>query len=171
LSRKPPEHLVVMGRVSAPFGVTGWIKLKPFTAETRNLLDYPAWWVGRPGNWRHYAVSTGREQGTSLVAKLEGCDDRDAAALLRGMQVAVARDALPKLEGDEFYWADLIGLKVENVEQQVLGVVTRVVETGASEVLVVVDDAAERLIPFIADVVREVDLERGVIRVDWGADY
>ena len=168
---KPPENLVVMGCILAPFGITGWVKLKPFTAETRNLLDYPEWWVGRPGDWRHYAVITGHEQGTLLVVKLAGCNDRDAVALLRGMQVAVARDALPELEGGEFYWADLLGLKVENLEQQDLGVVTRVIETGANDVLVVVNDAAERLIPFIADVIREVDLESGVIRVDWGADY
>jgi 16S rRNA processing protein RimM len=168
---KPPEKLVVMARVSAPFGVKGWIKLTPFTAKTRNLLDYPAWWVGRAGDWRLYPVNTGHEHGTSLVANLEGCDDRDSAALLRGMQVAVARDALPRPDANEFYWVDLLGLRVANVEQQDFGVVTRVIETGANEVLVVVKDAVERLIPFIAEVIREVDLERGVIRVDWGADY
>lgn len=171
MSKKPPDKLVVMGRVSAPFGINGWIKLKPFTAKARNLLDYPQWWVGRPHDWRLYVVSIGREQGSSLVAKLEGCDDRDAAALMRGMQVAVARDALPRPGANEFYWADLLGLRVENVEQQDLGVVTRVVETGANEVLVVVKGAVERLIPFIAEVIREVDPASGVIRVDWGADY
>ncbi len=160
-----------MGRVSAPYGVKGWIKVQPFTAETTNLLAYREWWIGRAEDWRLHTISEGREQGKSLVAKLEGCEDRDGAARLRGMQVAVARDALPKLAGNEFYWADLLGLAVENVEQQDLGVVTRVVETGANEVLVVVKDAVERLIPFIANVIREVDLESGVIRVDWGADY
>lgn len=160
-----------MGRIAAPFGVKGWIKLTPFTAKTRNLLDYPEWWVGRPGDWRLYRLSTGHEHGTTLVANLEGCDDRDSAALMRGMQVAVAREALPAPQANEFYWADLIGLRVVNAEQQDLGVVTRVIETGANEVLVVEKDAAQRLIPFIADVIRDVDLNSGVIRVDWGADF
>jgi len=148
----------------------GWIKVQPFTAQTANLLAYREWWIGRAEDWRLYTVRSGHEQGKSLVAKLDDCEDRNAAAKLRGRQVAVAREALPRLQADEFYWVDLIGLKVMNGERQDLGVVTRVLETGANEVLVV-EGESERLIPFIAEVVRQVDLQSGVIRVDWGADY
>lgn len=160
-----------MGRISAPFGVKGWIKLKPFTASRCSLLDYPEWWVGGADGWQAFSVSGGHEQGAALVVKLRGCDGREAAAQLRGRQVAVARDALPRTGANEFYWVDLIGLRVESTGRYDFGVVAGVLETGANDVLVVVKDTVERLIPFIAEVIRKVDVEAGVITVNWGADY
>ncbi|OGA53291.1 MAG: ribosome maturation factor RimM [Betaproteobacteria bacterium RIFCSPLOWO2_12_FULL_62_58] len=162
--------MVVMGRVSAPFGVKGWIKVQPFTAAAANLLSYTVWWLGGGGGWLKYAVADVQVHGRSVVAQLEGCEDREAAARFRGMQVAIPRDALPTTDANEFYWADLIGLKVVNSAARDLGQVVRILETGANDVLVV-EGERERLIPFIADVIRKVDLAGGVITVDWGADF
>ena len=159
-----------MGRVSAPFGVKGWIKVQQFTAAAANLLSYTVWWIGRDGAWMKYAVSNAQVHGRSVVAQLEGCEDREAAARFKGMQVAIPRDVLPQTAANEFYWADLIGLKVVNNAAQDFGQVVGILETGANDVLVV-EGERERLIPFIADVVKQVDLGSGVIRVDWGADY
>ena len=159
-----------MGRISAPFGVRGWIRVQPLTAATRNLLEYQTWWVGREGDWREFAVIEGKVQGRAVVAKLEGSDDRGAAALFRGKAVAVPRAALPRAQSGEYYWADLIGLRVVNAAAQDFGRVTRILQTGANDVLVV-EGERERLIPFIAEVIRDVDLGSGVIRVEWGADY
>jgi 16S rRNA processing protein RimM len=170
VSKRPPEKLVVMGRIAAPFGIKGWIKVQPFTAAPENLLAYGAWWIGRDGQWREYRVSGAEVRGRTLVAKVEGCDDRDAALLFRNRQVAVGRDVLPRTAANEYYWADLIGLAVVGDTGQDLGRVVRILETGANNVLVVRGEG-ERLIPFIADAIRQVDLVAGVIRVDWGADY
>lgn len=159
-----------MGRVAAPFGIKGWLKIQPFTAETGCLSGFATWWLGHGGNWQQYRVEEARAQGRGVVAKLEGCEDREAAVRFRGMQVAVARDALPQPAANEFYWADLIGLRVVNRAAQYLGEVTRIIETGANDVLVVQGES-ERLIPFIADVIQAVDLAAGEIRVDWGVDY
>jgi len=159
-----------MGRILAPFGVKGWVKVQPNTAATRNLLAYQTWWVGREGDWREIAVAEARVQGRAVVARLESCDDRDAAAALRGKSVAVPRAALPRAQSGEYYWADLIGLAVVNGSAQAFGRITGVLQTGANDVLVVAGER-ERLIPFIADVIREVDVAAGVVRVDWGADY
>jgi len=159
-----------MGRIAAPHGIKGWIKVQPLTAETRSLLDYRTWWIGGEAGWQEHAVVSGNAQGTTLLAKIEGCDDREAAAVLKGKTVAVPRAALPAVEAEEYYWADLIGLRVVNTAEQDLGRVTAVVETGANDVLVV-EDGRERLIPFIAQVIRGVDPGKGVIRVEWGADY
>jgi 16S rRNA processing protein RimM len=109
-------------------------------------------------------------QGRAVVARLEGCADRDAAAALRGRTVAVPRAALPGTKSGEYYWADLIGLAVVNESAQALGRITGILQTGANDVLVVAGER-ERLIPFIAEVIREVDLGAGVMRVEWGADY
>jgi len=159
-----------MGRIAAPFGVKGWVKVQPNTAATQNLLAYKAWWVGAEGDWRESAVAEARVQGRAVAARLEGCEDRDAAAALRGKTVAVPRQALPQTQSGEYYWADLIGLAVVNGEAQALGRITGILQTGANDVLVV-EGSRERLIPFIAEVIREVDLASGVLRVEWDADY
>jgi 16S rRNA processing protein RimM len=159
-----------MGRISAPHGVKGWIKVQPFTAEARSLLDYPAWWIGGAGGWQEHALASGKTQGGTVLARLEGCEDREAAAALKGRTVAVPRAALPPARAEEYYWADLIGLRVVNAAEEDLGRVTAVMQTGANDVLVV-GDGRERLIPFIAQVIRDVDFAAGVIRVDWDADY
>jgi len=154
-----------MGRILAPFGVKGWVKVQPNTAEAKNLLAYRSWWVGQEGDWREIAVAGSKVQGNTVVAQFEDCDDRDAAATLRGKSVAVPRAALPAAGS-----ADLIGLVVVNGEAQELGRVVGMIETGANDVLVVQGER-ERLIPFIATVIREVNLASGVVRVDWAADY
>ena len=89
---------------------------------------------------------------------------------MRGQDVAVSRDDLPQAGANEWYWTDLIGLAVVNTAGDELGRVARIVRTGANDVLVV-EGERERLIPFIEDVVREVDLAAGVVRVDWSADF
>jgi 16S rRNA processing protein RimM len=171
VSKKPlPERLVVMGRVVAPYGVKGWIKIQPFTQQYRGLLDYPLWQVGNDGAWQSQSVESAKVHGAAVVAKLAGVADRDQAAALQGMRIAVSRDDFPEPASGEFYWSDLVGLQVINAAGVVLGKVSRVFETGANDVLVV-EGERERLLPFIETVVRKVDLADGRITVDWEADY
>jgi 16S rRNA processing protein RimM len=122
------------------------------------------------GEWRDRSVAQAKVHGHTVVAKLDGCEDRDAAAALRGKLVAVPRAELPGTQSGEYYWADLIGLAVVNESAQPLGRVSGMLQTGANDVLVVSGER-ERLIPFIATVVRSVDLPAGVMRVEWDADY
>lgn len=166
-----PEHMVVMGRVTAPFGVKGWIRIYALTAQPGNLCDYPVWWLRRGGDWCETQVIDARVHGKMLVAQLAGVADREAAAAFKGVEIGVPREKLPAASKDEFYWADLIGMKVVNADQDELGRVVRIVETGANDVLVVADEAGEILIPFIAGAVSRVDVAAGVIAVDWGRDY
>lgn len=159
-----------MGRVVAPYGVNGWIKIQPFTQESRGLLDYSLWQVGREGAWQPRSVESAKVHGAAVVAKLEGITDRDQAAVLQGMRIAISREQFPEADAGEFYWADLVGLKVVNAAGIDLGTVSRVFETGANDVLVV-EGERERLLPFVETVVRQVDVAGGTITVDWEADY
>jgi 16S rRNA processing protein RimM len=160
-----------MGRVLAPYGVRGWLKVRPETEQPESLLSYRTWRLAADGGWRDYRLAEGRVHGGSiLVARLEGVDDRDQAARLQNMPIAVARSALPPAPEGEYYWADLIGLAVVNREGVELGVVDEMFATGANDVLVVRGDR-ERLIPFIESVVVEVDLRGSRLTVDWGAEY
>jgi 16S rRNA processing protein RimM len=159
-----------MGRVAAPYAVRGWIKVQTFTQHLDSLLDYPVWHLGKAGKWQAHTVLEARVHGSSVIAQLEGIDDRNAAEAATGMEIAVEREELPPAEENEFYWDDLVGLTVVNTQGETLGKVTGLLETGAHDVLKVSGEK-ERLIPFVQAIAREVDLEAGRIVVDWGSDW
>jgi len=168
--------MVIMGRVAGPYAVAGWIKVFPYTEYVDGLLDYPDWWLGSEGGeWHKFKVIEGEVHGNVLLASLERCADRDAAARLKGLKIAVPRSLLPVLpeSGEEgYYWSDLIGLTVINLQGEALGEVTGLLETGANDVLQVQNPGeTERLIPFIDQVIITVDLVADRITVDWGLDY
>lgn len=169
--------MVVLGRVLAPFGIHGWVKIQPFGDDALSWRSMSAWWLGtepeslRPEDWREHKLLAVRGHGKGLIAALEGIGDRTAAEAVEGYYVAAPREALPRLGRDEYYWADLVGLKVIGKGNVLLGVVRSLIETGAHDVLEVVDGEIERLIPFVAAYVGRVDLSRGEIHVDWEADW
>lgn len=172
LQAEPAARLIVMGRVVAPYGVKGWVRIEPYSADPRSLSDHPSWWVGGSGDWRELKVAEcALQHGASLVARFEGCVERDAALALKGSKVALARAALPPSAIDEFYWADLVGLKVVNGKDEELGAVAELFDNGAHPVMRIVDGETERLLPFVGQVVRGVDLALGRIRVEWELDW
>lgn len=166
------QRFVTLGRVTAAHGIQGWVKVVSDTSPRENIVRYSPWYLGPAGGRRAWEVRAGRLQGKGVVAKLGGCNDRDTAEGLVGYEIAVPRAQLPPttVEG-EFYWADLVGLRVETLDGVVLGQVERLFETGANDVIVVAGDR-ERLVPYLWQrVVREVDLKAGVMRVDWDPDF
>lgn len=160
-----------MGRVAGAFGVQGWIKVHPYTETVANLAGYARWWLGREGERRELEVEGCQSHGDVLVAKLAGIDDRETAAALKGAEVAVPRAAFPQAEEGEVYWADLIGLKVANLQGDELGEVAEVFSNGAHAILRVLRGDEERLIPFVDAAVRTLDLPARRIEVEWGADW
>ncbi len=159
-----------MGRIAAPFGIKGWVKVQTFSDDPGALLEFDSWRIGRGEQQRDYAVSDSQDHSNTLVAKLEGVNDRDQAFALRGLEVSVPREALQAPAEGEFYWADLIGLVAVNRQGIELGRVDSLMETGAHDVLVIKGNK-EHLIPFIAAFVGTVDIAAGKIGVDWGEDY
>ncbi len=159
-----------MGRITAPFGIQGWVKLKTFTESPDGLAAHPRWWLRDSGGWREARVEDFAVRPAATVAKLAGCDDRDAAERLRGAEVAVTREALGEPEEGTHYWVDLVGLEVVNAGGESLGRVEGLFETGETDVLVVRGER-QRMIPFVADYVKSVDREAGRIVVDWEAGY
>lgn len=164
--------MVIMGRVVAAQGLQGWLKIQTFTEYLDSLLDYDTWYLGKERQpWREFKVQNSNVHGKVVVARLEGISDRTQAEQYRGLLVAVPRSSMPKEAEDEYYWADLIGLQVVNLEGQLLGKVDSLIETGANDVLCVHGEHGEILIPFLAQVVQQVSLDEKTIRVDWQADY
>jgi 16S rRNA processing protein RimM len=161
---------VILGRVVGLFGVRGWVKVHSYTEPREALLEYRGWLLGRDGDWQPVEVAEGRQHGKGIVVRLQGIEDRDAAAELLGSDIGVDRDVLPEAEDGRYYWADLEGLTVVDRDGTELGKVAYLMATGANDVLVV-DGPVERLIPFVPEtVILDVDLAAGVIRVDWEWD-
>jgi 16S rRNA processing protein RimM len=163
--------MVILGRVSGVFGVRGWVKLVSETDPPDNIFGYVPWYLGGRGGWRVCRPLEGKAQGKGMIARVEGCDSRDQAAALVGNEIAVPRGRLPALNPDEFYWSDLEGLRVQTPDGTELGRVSHLFETGANDVLVVIGER-ERLIPYLwGQVVLRVDLEAGLLVVDWDPTF
>ena len=161
---------VVLGTVVGPHGTRGWVRIRSSTEPRENILLYAPWYLRRNGHWSAVGVAEGRVQGRGVIARLDGCHDRDGALGFRGCDIAVERARLPDLEDGEYYWADLVGLRIATTSGVELGEVARMMETGANDVMVVQGES-ERLIPFLpGTVVQSVDIERGAVVVDWHPD-
>ena len=165
------EEFVCVGKVSGIFGVKGWIKVYSYTETRENILTYSPWTLTKGKESKEVEVIDGRRHGKTVVARLEGINDRDDAAELNGWEIFIHADQLPKAKQGEYYWADLVGLQVKTVEGTDLGIVQQMLETGANDV-VVVSGERERLIPFLqGQTIIKIDLLAGEMLVDWDADF
>lgn len=185
-----PEDAVEVGRVLDAWGVKGWIKVQPFSADPQALFSSRRWFLqppadkprpaGAPALPQRLRITQAKDHGDVVVAAAQEVPDRAAAEGLKGARVFVPRSSFPTAAGDEYYWVDLIGLTVVNRQGEALGTVTDLLDTGAHSVLRLsheTTDAAgkritgERLIPFVAAYIDHVDLPGRRITVDWGLDY
>ncbi len=159
-----------MGRLIGPFGVQGWLKVHAFTQSPDGLAQHSLWWVRTEGPWQAMDLEDFAVHSKGPVAKLVGCSDREGAERLRGADVAIPRDQMGEAEAGTFYRVDMVGLEVVDAAGTVLGSVEGFFDTGETSVMVV-GGQKQRMIPFIADYVTDVDRKAGRITVDWKADY
>lgn len=174
-----PADIVVLGKVVGPYGLRGAVKVHPFADDPAVWAKLPIWWVGKEGLaaplWQATRVIKCKAHGDVLIAELECLPDRNASEAAHGMLVGAPRAALPAAGEGEYYWADLIGLEVVNTHDESLGRVLGLIATSANDVLRVGEEGAEtakeRLLPFVANVVLDVDLTARRVRVEWEADW
>lgn len=169
---------IILGKVGASYGVKGWIKVTSYTEELDGIFDYSPWLLLQGGELKEYEVEQWKPHNKSLVAKLVGIDDRDAAEAIKNLEINVNQDVLPELNGDDFYWRELVGMTVVNTAGYDFGKVEQMFETGANDVMVVkanLKDAfgqKQRMIPYLYEqVVLEVDREASKILVDWDPGF
>ena len=173
------SNLVNVGRITAVYGIKGWVKVHSYTEPQDNLFSYHPWWIKTPHGVKQIEIDEARPHGDAYVAHIKGVDDRDLAASYTACDIAVERALLSELDEGEYYWHQLEGLAVyTNVGgEQRLGVVSKMMETGANDVLVVQGDGQsidqrERLIPYVpGQFVVSVDLQAGRILVDWDPEF
>ena len=165
------EQYIDVGEISGVFGVKGWVKVFSFTQPRENILNYSTWRLQKGLDIKDVKVLSGKLQGKAIVAALENISDREIAANLSGYKILINQDLLPEPSEDEYYWHELIGLDVINQQNETLGTVDSILETGANDVLVIKGDR-ERLIPFLQpQTVINIDLETGVMQVDWDSEF
>jgi 16S rRNA processing protein RimM len=155
-----------MGRVAGSYGVRGWVKVAPGGGVADTLTVLKEWWIGDA----LYTVAEARVHSGTVVARLEGITSREQALELKGAEVAVERSALPEVEAGHYYLADLVGLEVVSGQDEVLGRVEGWITNGAQDVMEVKGER-RHLIPWVAAIVKQVDLEAKRIVVDWAADW
>lgn len=171
-TRPASQGMLLLGRVHGAFGVRGELKLESFTEPKSAIFRYQPWTLrDAQGRERELTQASGRETAKGLVAVFPGVDDRDSAEALRGSEVHAPRSALPPPKPGEYYWVDLEGLRVVNLEGADFGTVSHLFSTGANDVLVARGER-ERMIPFLEpDYIKSVDFDAGVVTVDWDADF
>lgn len=173
------DDLVMVGYISGAYGLNGWVRIKPYSSDADALLHAKTWWLDKP-DFHDVEMRQAKVHSGDVVAQLMGVAGRDAAEALKGAAVQISRSYFPPLSDDEFYWVDLIGLEVENLQGERLGVVQDLMDNGAHPILRVgqpeVPDPEgkarqELLIPFVDHFVKTVDQKAKKITVDWGRDY
>jgi len=165
-----PATPIIVGRISGLFGVRGEVRVFDYSRHRGDILGYDPWLLRHEDGWREVSVREGRPHQDTVVVRLEGWQDREAARELIGTEIAIRPEQLATLDNGEIYWHQLEGLAVVNVAGDDLGIVEHVMETGANDVLVVQGNR-ERLIPYTPNTIVEVDLSTGRIRVDWELDF
>jgi len=175
------SQLTTVGRIGTVYGVHGWVRVMSYTSPQENILEYQPWWLKTRHGVKQVDILDSKFHGKGLIVLLSGIGDREAAKALAQTEVAVDAVDFPSLDAGEYYWHQLEGLKVISDyqgQQSQLGIVKRLLETGANDVLVVQGiqgtdiDNRERLIPYLPEqVIQSVDLEQHVIIVDWDPEF
>jgi 16S rRNA processing protein RimM len=185
-----PDDAVEVGRIIDAWGVKGWVKVQPFATDPQALFSTRRWFLKPPEAFGpKRPASAGalpsflkiiqvKRHSDGVVALPQGVEDRNGAEALKGARVFVSRSSFPTADPDEYYWVDLIGLTVVNLQGETLGTVVGLLDTGPHSVLRIApegvspdDEAAQRLVPFVGAYVSDVSLPERRITVDWGLDY
>lgn len=166
------DKRILLGKIVGAFGVRGQVKLESWTEPRAAIFRYQPWTlIDAQGRERELRGVRGRETGKHLIADFPGVEDRDAVEPMRGTEIFVPRSALPPPQPGEYYWIDLEGLRVVNVDGADYGTVSHLFSTGSNDVLFAKGDK-DRLIPFVEpDFIKSVDFDAGVVTVDWDADF
>ena len=171
MSSRELEEVVVMGKVLVPYGVNGWVKVYSFTEKLESFLTFKKLFLSKDQtNWLEIKVKEIKVHGKTIIANFSEIADRTQAESYEGYLIGVPKDYLPQLGEDQYYWNDLIGFEVLNLQNVSFGIVDTYIETGANDVIVVKGDK-ERLIPYTPTTVLKVDTIKDKIIVDWDESF
>ena len=177
-----PADAIEVGRIGDAWGIKGWFKVLPHSADPDALFSSKRWFLlpsdkglKRFVGAMRLSLRETKRHSDSVVASAVDVDDRNTAEALRGCRIFIARSTFPAVAQDEYYWVDLIGLDVINREGIALGVVRELLSTGPQTVLVIEfseeGKLQDRMIPFVSVYIDTVSIAQRRILVDWQTDY
>ncbi|MFI8415259.1 ribosome maturation factor RimM [Serratia sp. NPDC078593] len=173
-----PIAPIVLGKMGSTYGIRGWLRVFSSTENAESIFDYQPWLIQKAGQWQVVELESWKRHNKDLIIKIKDVDDRDAANLLTNCEIIVDSEQLPPLEGEDYYWKDLMGCQVITTSGYELGKVVDMMETGSNDVMVVranLKDAfgmKERLVPFLhGQVIKKVDLAAKVIEAEWDPGF
>ena len=169
-SRPGAARAVVLGRVGAPFGVQGWVKVHSYTEPPAGIATYPRWQLVQAGTRREARVLESKRAGRAMAVRLEGVDTRELAQALTGAEIQVERAELAATSPGQHYLHDLVGLDAVNRDGVPLGRVDGFLDLPAHPVAVLRGDGFERLVPLVRERLIAVDLAAGRVTFDWHPD-
>lgn len=160
---------ITIGRVGSAYGIRGWLKIRSYTEEPLQILQYNPWYLAEGSSWQAFELEEGKQHGKGIVVKFSGIETPEVGKKLTGRIIAIKREQLAHLPENQYYWADLEGLTVIDQHGKTLGKISYLIATGSNDVLVIQDPSGkEQAIPYLpGSVVKKIDLKQGVMHVDW----
>ncbi|MCV2526088.1 MAG: ribosome maturation factor RimM [Candidatus Lightella neohaematopini] len=172
---------IIVGQIRSTYGILGWLKICSFTKRKMDIFSYQPFFVkniNTNNNWKKLKVNSWKFNKNYIILKINNIHNKEKARLLTNCYIFIDKKQLPVLSNNEYYWVDIIGLKVVNIENYFLGVVSNIIETKANDVLIVkknVDDyfnIYERFIPYLHNrVIKKIDMKNKIIIVIWDPKY
>jgi 16S rRNA processing protein RimM len=165
---KTNSTYIIIGKIGAPFGIKGWLKIQTFTEYGADILEYSPWYLSSTDDkYQEITIEDAKEHGGGLIVKFTGVETPEEARLYTGKTINITRSQLPELAKNEYYWSDLVGLTVINQRGETLGKIIYLIETGSNDVLVVKGEK-EIAIPYLpGSVVLNIDLAKQEMQVNW----
>lgn len=161
---------LIIGHFGQPYGIKGWIKVHASTDPIDNILQYFPWQIQHQGQWQLITIAEARRQGKLIIARIQDCTTPELAKTYTNDTIAIEREQLPPLPLNEYYWTDLIGLRVVNQDGADFGIVDSLFETGSNDVLVIHGER-QRLVPYLPAVIKHIDLTQRIMTIIWDADF
>lgn len=174
-----PSQPIVIGKIGAAYGISGWIKVFSFTESIESIFSYQPWLVRHISTqWQLIELENWKRHSNGLIINITGINNRNLARALTHREIIVDSKHFPLLARDEYYWKDIIGCQVITTTSYDLGKVVDIMETGSNDVIVIKSNARdsfgtkERLVPFLCEeVIKRVDTAAQVIEVDWDPSF
>ncbi len=162
------KQQIIVGRFGKTHGVKGWIRVQSFTDPAKNLFHYHDW---RDDKNLPIEVAQHQQHSSNWIVKLNHIDTPEDAQQFVNKTIHIDKSQLPQLEHNEYYWNQLIGLKVIDQHNTSIGIVKDMMETGSNDVFIVINDRTEtptkHLIPYTNNVVKQINLPQQEIHIDW----
>ena len=165
------DEWVIVGRFGRPHGIKGFVSVYSFTEPSDNILSYSDWHVSLNHSWQPIKILSVQIHNKTIVAQIEGYPERESVALLTNVEIAIRKEQLASLAPDEYYWHQLIGMKVINQQAQEFGLIIEIMPTGSNDVLVVQGEK-RHLIPYLpGQFIIEINDKSQTMIVDWDMDF